>query len=115
MKSSLDSVARRAVPSLVALLLVAAGVSGGARSVSAQDGASEDLRALFPQRARIETRGTYGLVRAPLPAEVLSSVRADLADLRVFMGGSSVEFMIESDTPQRATEARALVPVDVRE
>ena len=42
-------------------------------------------------------------------------MRADLADLRVFVGGSPAEFMIESDAPQRATETRALVPVDVRE
>jgi hypothetical protein len=51
----------------------------------------------------------------PLPAEVLSSVRADLADLRVFIDDGSVEFVIEADAPQRATETRALVPVDVRE
>lgn len=115
MKSSLDSAVRRAVSSLAVLLFAAAWASGGPRAARAQDGATDDLRALFPQRARIDTRGTYGLVRAPLPAEVLSSVRADLADLRVFVGGRSTEFMIESDAPQRATETRALVPVDVRE
>lgn len=115
MKCSLDRAVRRAAHPLALLLLLATWVSGS-RPVVAQDtSAAEDVRALFPQRARIETNGVYGLVRAPLPAEVLSAVRADLADLRVFVGGSPAEFMIESDAPQRATETRALVPVDVRE
>jgi hypothetical protein len=117
MKSSLVRTPRRAVPALLALTWLAAGVAGpqGASAQDGADAASEDLRALFPQRARIDTGGTYGLVRAPLPAEVLSSVRADLADMRVFIDDGSVEFVIEADAPQRASETRALVPVDVRE
>ena len=117
MKSSLSRAPRRALHGLVALSWLAASVSGPhfASAQGGADGASEDLRALFPQRARIETGGVYGLVRAPLPAEVLSSVRADLADLRVFIDDGSVEFVIEADAPQRATESRPLLPVDVRE
>ena len=70
MKSSLSRAPRRALHGLVALSWLAASVSGPhfASAQGGADGASEDLRALFPQRARIETGGVYGLVRAPLPA-----------------------------------------------
>ncbi|MCA9534773.1 MAG: hypothetical protein KC593_13870 [Myxococcales bacterium] len=102
---------RRALHRLAPLLLGLALVP----LARAQDGASEDVRALFPRVARIDTAGAYGLVRAPLPAEVLESVRADLADVRVFVYDQSVEFVIESDPPRQPGEARLLTPLDVRE
>ena len=57
MKSSLSRAPRRALHGLVALSWLAASVSGPhfASAQGGADGASEDLRALFPQRARIET------------------------------------------------------------
>ena len=109
--SCAPSGARRVLRRLAPLVLCAALVP----LARAQDGASEDVRALFPRVARIETSRAYGLVRAPLPAEVLESVRADLADVRVFVYDQSVEFVVESDPPRRPGETRSLTPLDVRE
>ena len=97
------------------VLLIALALTRFGAGAQGQGGASEDLRALFPRVASVDTGGTYGLVRAPLPAEVLESVRADLADVRVFVDGQSVEFVIEADPPRQPAVMRTLTPLDVRE
>ena len=88
-------VTSRALACLAVPLCLALVVSGVVAQAS-----EDDLRALFPRVADIDTQGADGLVRAPLPAEVLAAVRADLADVRVFVEGRSVEFVIEADPPR---------------
>ncbi|MCA9578185.1 MAG: hypothetical protein KC668_22280 [Myxococcales bacterium] len=103
-------VTSRALACLAVPLCLALVVSGVVAQAS-----EDDLRALFPKVADIDTQGADGLVRAPLPAEVLAAVRADLADVRVFVAGRSVEFVIEADPPRTPSTTWPLAPLDVRE
>ena len=89
---------RRAVAALVLLALTA----GVARAE-----APPDLRRLFPLERDVTAPGG-GLVRLPLPADVLAKTRPDLSDVRLFDAGErEVPFLI--DTGARRGDQRELV------
>lgn len=78
---------------------------------SAGVGANEpvELRRLFPQQAKISAEQA-GLVRLPLPPEVLAACRPDLSDLRIFdADGREVAYLVDSarglDTGVEARES----------
>lgn len=64
-----------------------------ATNASAADG----LERLFPKRAEIRPPSSSGLVRVPLPVDVIAEAAPDLSDLRVFdAGGNEVPFVVDS-------------------
>jgi len=83
---------RRGLLALLALLVAA--------PAAAQ--APHDPARLFPREASIEAPRTGGLVRLPLPAEVLAATRGDLSDLRIHDArGQERPFVVESSLPRR--------------
>jgi hypothetical protein len=69
-----------------------------------------ELARLFPREADVFVTQT-GLARLSLPAEVLSSCRPDLSDLRVFdRSGAEVPFLVDSQPPpERQREIEQIV------
>ncbi|MCC6809414.1 MAG: DUF3999 family protein [Deltaproteobacteria bacterium] len=58
--------------------------------------AKPDLATVFPREADVQTNAA-GLVRLPLPSEVLRACHGDLADVRVFDGaGKEIPYLIDS-------------------
>ncbi len=71
-------------------------------ALAAGDAAADDpsgaamLRKLFPREADIHVEST-GIARLPLPAEVLTACRSDLADVRIIdRSGNEVPFLVDS-------------------
>jgi hypothetical protein len=92
-----------------ALLLVA---------TAAHADAPPDLPRLFPYERVVEVPAA-GVVRLPLPAEVLAKTRSDLSDVRLFdAAGREIPFLIDTGEPRGATRAEqrrvAATVVDAR-
>jgi hypothetical protein len=77
--------------------LVAAGIAATALLGARDARAESELERVFPREAAIETSAASGLARLPLPLEVLSEVRADLSDVRIFdASGQLVPFAVDT-------------------
>jgi len=77
-----------------------------ASHADAAENLAVELYRLFPQQAKISA-DQAGLVRLPLPPEVLAACRPDLSDLRVFdVDGRELAYLVDSARgPDRGVEA----------
>jgi len=79
----------------------------------AVSGAAKKLASLFSQQAELRVEAGKGLVRLALPGFVLSALKPDLADLRVFDGGGrELSFVIDSESRPLNAPAAGTVQIE---